>query len=193
MAISDSASTSDVLAALASAGLGSVGTKGSTIENLPHDHGTGNSSVPFLPVSCSDAANDDVGRSDVAQRRDEREEAARGVRKFRRLSAKTSPEKVAADVSGYEHRECSESELVASNCCYKESASNDIPLLRREYNRVMQLERRLVFHSCVKPSLLAKGWKESDALALMHRYKMTDYADRRMRIDLLKEYCQQGV
>ena len=193
MAIADSESTSDVLAALALAGLESVRTKGSTIDSFPHDHGAGNSSVAFLPVSCSDAANDDVGRSDVAQRHGEGEEAAAGVRKFRRLSAKTSPEKVAADVSGYEYRECNESELVASICCSNGSASNDIPLLRCEYNRVMQLERRLVFHSCVKPSLLAKGWNESDALALMHRYKMSDYADRKMRIELLNEYCKHGL
>ena len=93
MAIADSESTSDVLAALALAGLESVRTKGSTIDSFPHDHGAGNSSVAFLPVSCSDAANDDVGRSDVAQRHGEGEEAAAGVRKFRRLSAKTSPEK----------------------------------------------------------------------------------------------------
>ena len=103
MAQYESESSADVLAALVAAGLESAGTKRGTIDSLPRDHATGNSSVPFLPVSCSAAPNDDLCRSDAAQRRDEGEEAATYVSNLRRLSAKTSPQKLAAYVSGYEY------------------------------------------------------------------------------------------
>ena len=114
MAQDECESIADVIAALVAAGLESVGTKRGTIDSLPRDHATGDSSVPFIPASCSDAPNDDLCRSDAAQRRDEGEEAATGVSKLRRLSAKTSPQKLAAYVSGYEYPECIGSELVAS-------------------------------------------------------------------------------
>ena len=55
MAQDESESTADVLAALAVAGLESVGTKRGTIDSLPRDHATGNSAVPFLMASCSGA------------------------------------------------------------------------------------------------------------------------------------------
>ena len=83
MTMSDSTSATDMLTALASAGIGSVGVKGNTIEHLPRDHGTDNSSVPPLQVACSDTANGDVDRSELAQRRDEREEVESSAHKFR--------------------------------------------------------------------------------------------------------------
>ena len=130
MAQDESESIADVLAALVAVGLESVGTKRGTIDSLPRDHATGNYSVPFLPASCSDAPNDDLCRSDAAQRRDEGEEAATGVSKLIRLSAKTSPQKLAAYVSGYEYPERIGFELVASAFCSNDSASKDIVLLR---------------------------------------------------------------
>ena len=192
MPMSESASTTDVLAAIATAGLGSVAPERRTSEYMPHDDGKCNSSAAFLPISSSDAHNHDVGRSDVAQRRDEREEGASGVRKLRRLSAKTCSEQLVADVWEYEQPQCSRPELVASHCSTKVSGSNDRPLARREYNRLVQLERRLVFNNCVKPSLLAKGWPESDVLAVLDKFKMSDYADTNLRVALLKEYCSSG-
>ena len=107
-------STGDVLAATDAVGLESFGRKRGTIDSLPRDRATGNYSVPFLPVSSSDAPNDDLFRTNGAQRRDEGEEAATRVIKLRRLSENTSPQKLAAYVSGYEYPECIGSELVAS-------------------------------------------------------------------------------
>ena len=60
MPMSESASTTDVLAAIATAGLGSVAPERRTSEYMPHDDGKCNSSAAFLPISSSDAHNHDV-------------------------------------------------------------------------------------------------------------------------------------
>ena len=92
MALDESESFGYVLAALAAAGLESVGRKRDTIDTLPRDRATGNSSVPFLPVSTSDAPTDHLCRTDKAQRRDEGGESSAGVSKLIRLPEKTSPQ-----------------------------------------------------------------------------------------------------
>ena len=76
MAQDESESIADVLAALVAARLESVGRTRDTIDTLPRDRATGKSSVPFLPVSTSDAPTDHLCRTDKARRRDEGEEAA---------------------------------------------------------------------------------------------------------------------
>ena len=101
------------------------------------------------------------------------EEVAIGVTKLRRLSQKTSPQTLGADVSGYEYPGSIGSELVASASWSNDFDPKDSVLLRDEYNRVMQLERRLVFQTYVKPRLLANGCKESDVSAMQKTFNMS--------------------
>ena len=102
MAQDGSESIADVLEALVAAGLGSVATTGA-IDVLARDHAVGASLSPFLPVCSADAPSYGLCQTDVALRREESEEAAIGVTTLRRLSQKPSPQKLGADVSGYEY------------------------------------------------------------------------------------------
>ena len=115
MAQDGSESVADVLDARVAVGLGSVETKPGTIDVLARDHAAGNYALPFLPVCSADAPNDALCRTDVALRREESEEAAIGVTKLRRLSQKTSPQTLGADVSGYEYPGSIGPDLVASD------------------------------------------------------------------------------
>ena len=56
----------------------------------------------------------------------------------------------------------------------------------------MQLERRLVFQTYVKPKLLAKGCTASDVMRFQKAFKMSDYVTTEMRMDLLVNQGKQG-
>ena len=92
-------------------------------------------------------------------------------------------------MSGYEYPGSIGIELVASDSWPNELEAKDSVVLRYEYNRVMQLERRLVFQTYVEPTHLAKGCTAPYDLGLTKMFNMSDYVTIAMRIDLLAYYA----
>ena len=95
-------------------------------------------------------------------------------------------------MSGYEYPGSIGSELVASASWPNDFGPKDSVLLRDEYNRVMQLERRLVFQTYVKPRLIAIDCKESTSSVMQKTFQMPDYVTNQMRLQSLAKYGRKG-